>query len=215
MTNMGACMPYLKKSTPAKESVDCRILTAALDLFVERGFHNVSVHDVQKQANVSIGSIYNHFGGKEGIAKALYYHLLKEFEEMIEEIIATDLSFRERCNTIIRQLFEYTETRRNIVAFMLHAKHREFLPDEPPVCSSTPFKAMRSIVQDGMDTGEIRTGEPWVAASTVFGGAIRMVHLRLDNVIKEPLPTYQEELIDCMWQGMLQQPLPELKELTG
>ena len=76
-------MPYLNKATPDPEPIDCRILTAALDLFVEYGFHSVSVHDVQKQANVSIGSIYNHFGGKEGIAKALYTHLLKEFEEMI------------------------------------------------------------------------------------------------------------------------------------
>ncbi|MES9894081.1 MAG: TetR/AcrR family transcriptional regulator, partial [Candidatus Thiodiazotropha endolucinida] len=61
-------MPHLKKITPANAPVDCRILSTALDLFVERGFHNVSIHDIQKQANVSIGSIYNHFGGKEGVA---------------------------------------------------------------------------------------------------------------------------------------------------
>ena len=203
-------MPYLKKSTPDKEPVDCRILTAALDLFVERGFHNVSVHDVQKMANVSIGSIYNHFGGKEGIAKALYYHLMHEFEEMVDEVIEEDLTNRERCNKIIALLFEYTESRRNIISYMLHAKHREFLPDEPPICSSTPFKAMRNIVQQGMDAGEIRQGEPWIAAATVFGGAIRMIHLRLDGVIKEPLTEYYDELIDCMWQGMDPEALPEL-----
>ncbi len=215
MTDLGTCMPYLKKSTPEKESVDCRILTAGLNLFVERGFHNVSVHDVQKQANVSIGSIYNHFGGKEGIAKALYYHLMKEFEEMVEEVIAEEMTNRERCNRIIRLLFEYTETRRNIVAFMLHAKHREFLPDEPPVCSSTPFKAMRGIVQQGMDTGEIRRGEPWVVAAAVFGGAIRLIHLRLDGVIKEPLTNLDSELIDCMWHGLLPETLPALREQAG
>ncbi len=195
-------MPYLKKCTPTNEPVDCRILDAALDLFVERGFHNVSIHDIQKRANVSIGSIYNHFGGKEGVAKALYYHLMKEFEEMIEDVIAEDLSARERCNKIILQLFEYTETRRNIVSYMLHAKHREFLPDEPPICSSTPFKAMRNIVQEGMDAGEIRRGEAWVLAASVFGGAIRMIHLRLDGVIDKPLTRYYEELIDCTWQGL-------------
>ncbi len=215
MTDQGTCMPHLKKDTPEKESVDCRILTAGLDLFVERGFHNVSVHDVQKQANVSIGSIYNHFGGKEGIAKALYYHLMREFEEMVEEVISEEMTNRERCNLIIRLLFEYTETRRNIVSYMLHAKHREFLPDEPPVCSSTPFKAMRNIVQQGMDSGEIRRGEPWVVAAAVFGGAIRMIHLRLDGVIKEPLTDFYDELIDCMWQGLLPEPLSALRELAG
>lgn len=195
-------MPYLNKEIPSPEPVDCRILTAALDLFVERGFHSVSVHDVQKNANVSIGSIYNHFGGKEGIAKALYYHLLNEFDEMIEQVLKQDMSSRERCNRIIQLLFEYTESRRNIISYMLHAKHREFLPDEPPICSASPFKAMRNIVQQGMDTGEIRRGDPWVVAASVFGGAIRMIHLRLDGVINEPLTAKYEETIQCMWMGL-------------
>ncbi|MGD9164592.1 MAG: TetR/AcrR family transcriptional regulator [Chromatiales bacterium] len=202
-------MPYLKMSTPNNDAVNCRIMTAALDLFVERGFHNVSVHDVQKQANVSIGSIYNHFGGKQGIAKAIYHHLLKQFEEMVEEIIAEDLGYRQRCNKIIRLLFEYTETRRNIISFMLHAKHREFLPDEPPVYCSLPFRGTRSIVEKGMEAGEIRQGEPWVMAATIFGGAVRMIHLRLDGVIEEPLINHYEELIDCMWQGVLPMPVSE------
>jgi TetR/AcrR family transcriptional regulator, repressor of fatR-cypB operon len=208
-------MPYLKMQPVEMESVDCRIMTSALDLFVERGFHNVSVHDVQRRANVSIGSIYNHFGSKEGLAKSLYYHLVKEFEEMVEDIIEADLSIRERCNRLIWQLLEYTETRRNIVAFMLHAKHREFLPDEPPVCSATPFKAMRNIVQQGIETGEIRDGDPWVVAATVFGGAIRLIHLRLDGVIKQPVTQFYDELIDCTWQGITPELQTELREKAG
>lgn len=125
-------MPYLKDKELVPEPLDCRILTAALNLFVRRGFHNVSVHDIQRKANVSIGSIYNHFGGKEGVARALYYHLLNEFEEMIDDVISMELTNVGRCNEIIRLLFEYTESRREIVEFMLHAKHREFLPEEKP-----------------------------------------------------------------------------------
>ncbi|MCG8083293.1 MAG: TetR/AcrR family transcriptional regulator, partial [Candidatus Thiodiazotropha taylori] len=174
----------------------------ALDLFVERGYHNVSIHDIQKMANVSIGSIYNHFGGKEGVAKALYYHLIREMEELVADVIDENLSFRESCNRIISLLFEYTESKRNIVAYVLHAKHQEFLPDEPPICSSTPFKTMRNIVQRGMESGEIRDGDPWVVASGVFGGAIRLIHLRLDGVLNVPLPELYDELIDCMWHGM-------------
>ncbi|PLX60955.1 TetR/AcrR family transcriptional regulator [Sedimenticola selenatireducens] len=213
-------MPYLNKAAPSPEPLDCRILSAALDLFVERGFHNVSVHDVQRESQVSIGSIYKHFGGKEGIAKALYYHLLNEFEEMMNQVMEEDLSNRERCNRIIALLFEYTESRRNIIEYMLHAKHREFLPNEPPICSSTPFKVMRNIVQQGMDAGEIRSGNPWVVASTVFGGAIRMIHLRLDGVMEQPLTECYDELIDCMWRGLstgeaVKRKRPQAVEVAG
>ncbi|MCG7869246.1 MAG: TetR family transcriptional regulator [gamma proteobacterium symbiont of Stewartia floridana] len=195
-------MLHLKKTATEDLPVYDRILSTALDLFVERGYHNVSIHDIQKMANVSIGSIYNHFGGKEGVAKALYYHLIREMEELVADVIDENLSFRESCNRIISLLFEYTESKRNIVAYVLHAKHQEFLPDEPPICSSTPFKTMRNIVQRGMESGEIRDGDPWVVASGVFGGAIRLIHLRLDGVLNVPLPELYDELIDCMWHGM-------------
>ena len=51
-------MPYLKRQAESPEPIDCRILTAALELFVTNGYHNVSVHEVQKKADVSIGSRY-------------------------------------------------------------------------------------------------------------------------------------------------------------
>lgn len=61
-------MPYLNRSAPQPEPLDCKILTAALTLFVEHGYHKVSIHEIQKLADVSIGSIYRYFDGKEGIA---------------------------------------------------------------------------------------------------------------------------------------------------
>lgn len=196
-------MPYLKKVIPAPEPVDCRILTAALELFVSNGFHNVSVHDVQKKADVSIGSIYNHFGGKEGIAKALYYHLLNELDELIDSVLKEKSTAIERCNEIISQLFNYTETHRNIIAYVFHPRHNEFIPNEPPICNSSPFVTIRKIIQQGMDDGEIKQCNLWVASAAIYGGPIRMINLRLENMIEEPLPNLLDEILDRIWQGML------------
>lgn len=195
-------MPYLNHIPPEPEPVDCRILTAALDLFVLKGYHNVSVHDLQKEANVSIGSIYNHFGGKEGIAKALYNHLLKEMEEVVDDAIREYDGARNRSEAIIRKLFEYTESHTHIISFVFHAKHAEFITDEQPICNSLPFKKMRNIIQDGMDNGEFRKTNSWVAVSSVFGAAIRMIHLRLDGIIQEPLTQYTDEILESAWLSM-------------
>lgn len=196
-------MPYLTKTPPSPEPVDCRILTAALDLFVSSGFHNVSVHDVQKQADVSIGSIYNHFGGKEGIAKALYYHLINEIDEMVNGVLEKHAGSIDRCNEIIRQLFSYTETHRNIIAYIFHPRHNEFLPDEPPICDSTPFVTIRQVIADGMKQGEIRERNLWVAAAAIYGGPIRMIQLRLENIIQQPLPELLDEILSSIWDGMI------------
>lgn len=195
-------MPYLRRQVPDPEPLDCRILTAALELFVRRGYHNVSVHDVQRRAGVSIGSIYNHFGGKEGIARALYAHLLDELGELVEEVMESGQGLAGRSRRLIGLLFEFTESRRDIIAFVFHAKHREFLPDEPPICSAQPFRRLREMVEEGMARGEIRRGNPWVATATLFGGAVRLIQLRLDGVLDEPLPPLADEAWSAAWHGL-------------
>lgn len=195
-------MPYLLRPVPDPMPMDYRILTAALELFVNRGYHNVSVHDVQKQANVSIGSIYKHFGGKEGIARALYDRLLAEMNQVVDSVISQDLSVVEKCNCIIKLWFEYTESHSSIIAFMLHAKHTEFITDKPPICSAEPFRKIRDLVQLGMDKGEIQDFDCMIAASVIFGGAYRLISLRLDGLINEPLTSYYDELIDATWKSM-------------
>ncbi len=195
-------MPYLKRDAPNPEPIDCKILTAALDLFVNKGYHSVSIHEIQKLADVSIGSIYNHFGGKEGIAKALYKHILNEMDELIDSVIEDVESPPEQCKEIIKQLFEHTETHQNIMAFVFHAKHTEFVPDEPLICNASPFIKIREIISQGINTGEFINTDSWVAASTIFGGAIRMIQLRLDGVIEQPLTDYYEMIIDAAWVGV-------------
>ena len=196
-------MPYLDRAKPDPEPIDCRILTAALTLFVENGYHNVSVHDVQKTANVSIGSIYKHFGGKEGIAKKLYYHLLNEMDELIDRATNNKITTKEKCEAIIRLLFTYTESHRNIIAFIFQPNHRDFLPDEPPICSASPFKRMRKIIHEGMLNGEIKNITTEVAASAIFGVAIHMIQLRLDGILEAPLATYLDEILGVSWHGIL------------
>jgi len=195
-------MPYLKRETPIPEPIDCRILTAALDLFVDNGFHNVSIHEIQKKADVSIGSIYNHFGGKEGVASALYKHILNEMDELIDAVIQEVSSPSDQCKEIIRQLFEHTETHQNIMAFVFHAKHTEFLPDVPLICNASPFIKIREIIRRGIDAGEFIQTDSWVAASSIFGGAIRMIQLRLDGLIEKPLPDYYDQIIAAAWHGL-------------
>ncbi|MEE9326663.1 MAG: TetR/AcrR family transcriptional regulator [Cocleimonas sp.] len=195
-------MPYLKRDVPCPEPIDCKILTAALDLFVDRGYHNISIHQIQKQADVSIGSIYNHFGGKEGIAKALYKHILNEIDELINDIIIEIESPTEQCKEIIKQLFEHTETHQNIIAFVFHTKHTEFLPDETSLWNASPFIKMRKIINQGIDKQEFIQTDSWVATSAIFGGAIRMIQLRLDHILEKPLPEYYEMVINTAFNGL-------------
>jgi len=89
-----------------------------------------------------------------------------------------------------------------VMQFVLLAQHREYLLEEPPICSSKPFQIMKKVIMDGIDNNEVKDIEPWVAATTMFGGALRMMNLQLDNVLEKPLTDYLDEVADSGWRGI-------------
>ncbi len=155
-----------------------------------------------KQTKVSIGTIYHYFGNKEAIAKALFSHIESSMNDVITNIMATHTTAHDRCKAVITYLFDITARQPDAVHFMLYAKHQEFMPDEKPVCSSRPFTLMKNIVVQGINDCTIRNIDPNVAAVTIFGGAIRLIFLHLDNALENPIQTYLEDCWDCAWRGV-------------
>ncbi len=179
-----------------------QVLHSAMRLFTERGYFNTAVPDLARAASVSVGSIYHHFKDKEDVARALYFSLMGHLQEELAAIAVRHQSAHDRCRAVIAMLFALTEADRAAMDFMLYAKHREFLPGEPPVCSSKPFETMRRFVEDGMAAGEIRRMDVMVATSSLFGGAIRLITARLDNVLAEPLPDRLDAVWECAWRSV-------------
>jgi AcrR family transcriptional regulator len=56
------------------------ILGAALRLFNRKGFAATSIDDLRQASGASVGSIYHHFGGKEGVAAELYVRALRSYQ---------------------------------------------------------------------------------------------------------------------------------------
>ena len=55
------------------------ILEAALELFSEKGFHNVTMNEIAKESEFAVGTIYNFFSNKEDLYKALILEKSEEF----------------------------------------------------------------------------------------------------------------------------------------
>jgi len=192
-------MPYLKKQALCPEPIDCKILTAALDLFVKKGYYNVSIHEIQKKSDVSIGSIYRHFNSKEGVAQALYKHILNEVNELIDGVIENTQTPVKQLEEIIRQFFEHTETHPEIMAFIFHTKHTEFLANEPSIFDATPFNRIKNIISASV---QHKGAGDDVVNSIILGSVTNMIQLRLDSKIKEPLTNSLNLLLSNIWTGI-------------
>ena len=186
----------------ASEQTRERILEAARHLFTERGYFNTSIQDIRRTSGLSIGSIYHHFAGKEEIARVLFYDTLAFVQSDIQGVYAQYSGARERCYYAIRGLFETTETAPEIMEYVLYFKHREVLPNEKPICASQPFELLKTIIAEGMAAGEIRRMDEVLASAALLGGPIRLVQLRLEGVIQQPLIESLEEVWECSWRSV-------------
>ncbi len=178
------------------------VLDSALYLFAQKGYFNTSIPDIVYHSGVSTGSIYHHFSDKQDIARALYDRHVTQMDVLIDDIEQQHGQAEVRCREIILALFDMTEKEPMVMAYMLHARHQEFMPDVAPVCSSRLFQRMHEVVRKGMSDGEIRQMDIMVAAVCAFGGALEFIQFRLDSILEKPLPEYFDELWCNAWASI-------------
>ena len=56
-----------------------RVLEAATDLVIEAGHQNVSMKELVERSGVSNGSIFHHFGSKDGVVEAIFVRERKDY----------------------------------------------------------------------------------------------------------------------------------------
>jgi TetR/AcrR family transcriptional regulator len=59
------------------------MLAAALDLFSQKGYHNVSMHEIALKAEFAIGTLYKFFKNKEDLYKALVLEQSDRFHDVL------------------------------------------------------------------------------------------------------------------------------------
>ena len=80
------------------------ILTAATDLFIERGYDGVSVDAIVKKVGGSKSNIYNYFGGKEGLFCAMVEAVSQNILSPLADAEIDNLPPREALTVIGKQV---------------------------------------------------------------------------------------------------------------
>ena len=73
-------------------SIDPRLLSAAKEEFLKKGFEKASLTDICKAAGVTTGALYKRFSGKEDLFSALVSDTVQDMEEYVSGIGRTDLT---------------------------------------------------------------------------------------------------------------------------
>ncbi|MDC9727207.1 MAG: TetR/AcrR family transcriptional regulator [Candidatus Thioglobus sp.] len=181
-----------------------KINEAALTLFAEHGFFNTSIHHIQKKSQVSIGSIYHHFGSKEAIADSLQKKILEQMEESFIDVINQYDTFQEKYYHIIELLFLMTESEPRAMQFIFHSKYSEYSKLSKSIYQSKPFSAIHKEVKIHCKNSIIdqKIHSVDLTMALLFGFAIQLIQLRLDKVMVKPITLEIDTVFNAVWNGV-------------
>lgn len=179
-----------------------QVLDCALELFVKKGYHRVSIPDIVTASGISTGAIYNLFGNKENLARTLHQQILDGFHnEFVTRLIDCETAY-EKLRVFAELVYEKTDCDPITMEYLLFMKHAEFMDGMPPICMTEPFRLIRQVVTDGMASGEIRRGNYFISAVSYTGAILRPAQLKLECVLEGPLCAMAEELIANAWAAI-------------
>ncbi|EMT53057.1 MULTISPECIES: TetR/AcrR family transcriptional regulator [Brevibacillus] len=107
------------------------ISTAAMEVFLERGYHASSVEDIAKRAGISKGLLYNYYQGKEGLLAEIVRIRTDEIANVIETASALP-SPKDQLAHIVEGALSHIVQNPKAYRFLLHLQTQ---PEEDAVLS--------------------------------------------------------------------------------
>lgn len=100
-----------------KEAKRLHILETALKVFAEKGFHETSIQDICREAEISVGSIYFYFPNKEEVFETIYCEILNSLSKTHNAAVKGEKSLKKIIEKGIQATVEYMTTTPYIAKF--------------------------------------------------------------------------------------------------
>jgi AcrR family transcriptional regulator len=96
------------------------ILSAAQDVFAEKGYYDASIDDIAAQAGIAKGTVYLHFASKEDLLVALLEQQIIDFLAWVDQVSTETRTVQARLEQILLYVFMRMQEKRNQVLLEQH-----------------------------------------------------------------------------------------------
>lgn len=147
------------------QATRARLLAAALDLFVGRGYHGTTTALLAERTGIAEGTIYRHYPGKDALYSAVARQAWERVTAALLEDTATRLGARERLVQAARRLVHEAAATPAVIRFVLEAQEPDRLDEEARRAAERFREAVVQLMASGKQEGVVRPGtaELWAA----------------------------------------------------
>jgi AcrR family transcriptional regulator len=198
------------KAEPRAATVARRasVLQAALACFTRHGIDATTIGEIQRAAGCSVGSLYHHFGSKEGIAEELFIEGICRFNQGMVRRLKRAHGAEESVKAVVRFYCDWS-TRNRALASYLHSRDIDFSP-QSRLRLKDIYRAYITEVfawfAPFVSGGEMRALPIDAYVPLISGPIQEYVRRWLSGHYERPPGTMKELFAEAAWQAVRTQP---------
>jgi TetR/AcrR family transcriptional regulator, repressor of fatR-cypB operon len=177
------------------------IMTAALQLFVERGFFGTAVPEVAERAHVGAGTIYRYFDSKEALVNALYREQKMKMVNALLTGFPAGATAREQFRTIWTRMSRFADENPQGFSFCELHHHAPYLDAESRAVEQRSSELICKFVEHAQQRGEIRKAPPYMLIGVVMGAFIGVVRWATETGVTMTPDTWALAE-QCAWEAI-------------
>jgi AcrR family transcriptional regulator len=187
------------------------MLAAAFDLFSQKGYHNVSMHEIAGKAEFAIGTLYKFFENKEDLYKAVVLEQCDKFEDAVTRAIGHGEDEVEKLRNYIRTKGERFRGNLPFVRlFLAESRGASFnikagLDEELRKRYYAFLERLASIFDSGIKNKRFKKiASPYYLAVALDSVVDASLLLWLDAPERHPFPDDPDTILDIFFRGLLE-----------
>jgi AcrR family transcriptional regulator len=161
----------LSRRERKKDETRERIVSAAIRLFMQKGFESATVDEIAAAADVAKGTFFNYFPRKEAVLDALGEQVLQEMEEVTRDLLAQPGTAPQKIHRFASEITRRHSGNRELSRVFVQRMLSNF---QHPIHSAPGRirELLRTLIEQGQAAGEIRPLDTARASAVIQGAAI-------------------------------------------
>jgi len=179
-----------------------KVLAATLQLYEEGGEEAITIEALATRSATSVGSLYHHYQGKEGIVAALYQGCLEDFRQSSRQALADCRGAEAVVKGLVRHYLHWVENHPTAARLLYRERHHRSLQSEEANLRSGTQDFVREV-QAAVREGQLKALPPALYQPIVLGPAIEFCRQWLSGRSGKLSPSQAAEgLAEAAWRAV-------------
>ena len=197
------------------KSKRARILDAAYELFINKGYWDTKIIDISEAAGIGKGTVYEYFQSKDAIFLELFKTKVEADYDNITDLISKNVSpekkLKEFIDTELENTSKFTFNKYFLIDLVVKSdafRNPELIRSIQKLMSKK-FSVLFQIIEEGIDKGEFLKIDPLLATASILGAinfyiSFDLFPIDLEDIVPtgKTKPWSEDQFLDLLLNGL-------------